>query len=195
MTWSSFRNSIFAAALVVGVLTVGMPSVKAQGGPPSPALMAKFKAWGKYNEQHKKLTTLGDQIGKISKLNEDASNGLDKAQSTKLLALLNPVKNKAELTDDEASALNKKIGNLLTVKQIKALTLIEAPSEKWKKARGAGGGRGGAGGGFDMSKFPDPPAHGYNPLNGDSFPMAMARPMVKQAMQQFFVGLEKRAKG
>ncbi len=194
MSLKKITNSILAAALLVGALTVTAPSAKAQGGPP-PALMAKFKAWGKYMEQHKKLTALGDQISKIGKLNDDPANALDKAQAGKMLALLSPVKSKAILTDDEASVLNKKIGNLLTVKQIKALTLIESPSEKWKKG-GAGGGRGGAGGGMpDANKFPDPPAHGWNPLNGETFPMAMARPMVKQGMQQFFAGLEKRAKG
>ena len=58
---------------------------------------------------------------------------------------------------------------------------------------GGPGGPGMGGPGMGMA-FPDPPKGNYNPLNADTFPYAMARPMVKKSMSDFVTTLQKQAK-
>ncbi len=194
------QNKVRVLAALAGTLLAGSPNAQAQppGGPP-PGMMQKIKAWQKWGDQHKKLTLLGDQLFQIEKMDGEAGYGLSKGQAGKMLQILNPWRLKTNMTEDQASGLNKQIGNVLTIKQVKRLTQIEPPSVTMKK-RGFGGGRprpgggrpGGApGGGFPQ--IPDPPKTGWNPLNADSMPFAQARPEMKRRTNAFFASLQHKA--
>ena len=202
---NKIRVSLAALALA-GTLLVGSPNAQAQppGGGMPPGLMQKIKAWQKWGDQHKKLTLLGDQLFQIEKMDGEAGYGLSKGQASKMLQVLNPWRLKTNMTEDQASGLNKQIGNVLTIKQIKRLTQIEPPSVTMKKRGFGGGGPGGGGarpgggggrpggppGGFNL---PDPPKTGWNPLNADSMPFAQARPEMKRRTNAFFASLQHKA--
>ena len=193
--WRGICRGVAAIALA-GALLVGARNAQAQppGGMP-PGLMQKIKAWQKWGDQHKKLTLLGDQVFQIEKMNAEPAYALNKGQSGKMLQILNPWRSRPTMTEDQASGLNKQIGNVLTMKQIKRLTQIEPPSVTMKK-RGFGGGPGGKpgggppGGGFN---FPDPPRAGWNPFNADTIPFAQARPEMKRRTDAFFASLQHKA--
>ena len=181
-----------AGIALAGTLLGGAPNAGAQppGGMP-PGMMQKIKAWQKWQEQHKKLTLLGDQVFQIEKMDQEPSYTLNKGQASKMLQILAPWRSRPSMTEDQASSLNKQIGNVLTMKQIKRLTQIEPPSVTMKK-RGFGGGRPGGGrpgggpGGPPGGGFPDPPKGGWNPFNADTIPFAQARPEMKRRTDMFF---------
>ena len=137
---------MLVAGLFAGTLFVGSPNAQAQppGGMP-PGRMQKLKAWQKWDDQHKKLTLLGDQFFQIEQINAEPAYSLSKGQAGKMLQILNPWRLRTTMTEDQASGLNKQIGNVLTTGQIKRMTQIEPPSVTMKK-RGFGGGRPGGGG-------------------------------------------------
>ena len=54
-----------------------------------------------------------------------------------------------------------------------------------------GGGRMGGGGDF---KIPDPPKHGYNPLNPSTLPFEGMRPRAQKNLDEFTAKMQARAK-
>ena len=191
---------LLTGVALAGALFVGRPNAQAQppGGMP-PGMMEKIKAWQKWQEQHKKLTLLGDQVFQIEKMNEEPSYALSKGQAAKMLQILNPWRSRTAMSEDQATSIYKQVGNVLTTKQIKKMTQIEPPSVTMKK-RGMGGMGGGArpgagspppgGAGF---KFPDPPKSGWNPFNAATFPFEQARPAMQKRTNDFFASLQHRA--
>ena len=188
---NKIRVTLTAAALA-GTLFAATPNAQAQppGGMP-PGMMQKIKAWQKWADQHKKLTLLGDQVFQIEKMDAEPNYALSKGQAGKMLQILNPWRGRTSMTEDQASGLNKQIGNVLTIKQIKRMTQIEPPSVTMKK-RGLGGGAGVPKPG-GMPALPDPPRSGWNPFNAETIPFAQARPELKRRNEAFFASLQHKA--
>lgn len=215
------RNGVrfgLAALLVVGVCAVSVPGAQAQGGPGGggfqmpPQMRAKMEAWRKFRDQHKNLSTLGDMLFQIQEMNKDAGYQLDKKQSASMLKIIGPWRAKKTINEDQAKDVSKRMGAVLTVKQLKKMSTIPPPG---RRARGGGGGRpggpGGPGGGGGLAgtrpggpggggrpggfTFPDPPKQGWNPFNPDTLPFERMRPMAKTRMNEFVASLNKQAKG
>ena len=131
-----------AALALMGTLLIGARNAQAQrpGGGMPPGMMQKMKAWQKWNDSHKKLTLLNDEVFQVEKMNAEPAYALSKGQAVKMLQILNPWRLRPSMTEEQASALNKQISNVLTMKQVKRMKQIEAPSARMRN-RGFGGGR------------------------------------------------------
>jgi hypothetical protein len=205
----SIRWIVPAAAVVV--IASLAPAVNAQGGPggfnPPPALMAKFKAWQKWRDNHKNVNKLQTTLFAFRELEKDPSTKITKDQAKKIVPVLKAWRNKPVMTDDQAKDVNKQLTASLNDKQLKTLATAPNPMQGGRGFGGgarpgggaAGGGAGGGGGGMaqmDPSKFPDP--KDFNPLNPDSSPFKSMNPQrfseMKGKFAEFVASLEARAK-
>ena len=194
---------LVATTVLAGLAIVSAPKANAQfGGGMPPEIQKKIAAWRKFQESHKKLTSLGDLLYQLSEITKDPGYAPDKSQSKKILAVVNANKSKTTLTEDQAGSIAKGISKALNVKQIKKMATIETPSQKAKKGfggggggrPGGGGGRPGGGAGGGGFKFPDPPAKGWNALNPDSMPESPFKAAAKTRMAAMIGDLSKIAK-
>ena len=213
------------AMLTATVLSLGSICVAAQGAPGGqggfqmpPEAQAKIKALQKWRDEHKNLTTLGTTLYQVEEINKDSAVKLDKAQSGKMLAILNTWKSKDTMNEDQAKTVTKQINGFLNDKQIKKMTTIKPRFGGGRMGGGPGGPGGGAGGPrpsggaggpggpggpggakMDPSQIvkmiPDPPKKPYNPLNPDSFYIERVKPMLKKNMDDFTSALQKQNKG
>jgi hypothetical protein len=218
------RNTIrlaLATVLAAGAFAIGSPRANAQGGfgggpgggQMPPEIQAKIKAWQKFRDAHKNLTNFGDMLFQVEKMNDDPGAKLDKKQSGALLNLLKPWRTKTTMSEDDAKGLSRKIGGLMTEKQLKAMNKIEPPSRRMRGGGGGrpggggpggpgGGGPGGPGGGARPGggrpgggfTFPDPPAKAWNPLNPDTLPFERMRPQAKKNLDEFVGKLAQQSK-
>jgi len=189
----AFRSALVAALALAGAAASN--PAKAQGGfQMPPEMKKKIAAWQKWQEDHKKLTLLSDQIGQIGEMNLMPGYELDKKSATTILQLISANKAKTSLSEEEAGALAKGLTSALTVKQIKKMTTIEPMSVKRRKQAQANMGKAPAGGGGGGFKMPDPPAKGWNPFNPDSLPFEAFRPIAKKNLDKFVGDLTARTK-
>ncbi len=203
MNW---RTVVSAAALMMG-LGMSAPHAQAQGGPGGgfqmpPEIQAKIKAWQKWSEAHKGISSMGTLMYQVEQLDKMPGYELNKPQATKLLGIIKPWRTKPEMSDDQAKSVAKSITGLLTDKQVKKMTTIESPFGRRGGGGGAGGGRPGGGApggggarpggapGGGMPKIPDPPKGGYNPLNPDTLPFEQMRPRMKKSLEDFTAELQ-----
>ena len=185
------------------------PTAFAQGGGPGgfnppPALMAKFKAWQKWRENHKNINKLQQTLMAYRELEKDPSTKVTKDQAKKLVPVFKAWKNKPAMSDDQAKEVNKQLTAPLNDKQLKALATAPNPMQGGRgfgggarTGGGPGGGRPGGGGmNMDPSKFPDP--HDFNPLNPETSPFKTMNPQrfneMKGKYNEFIASLEQRAK-
>jgi hypothetical protein len=189
-----------AAALVVSI----GPAAVAQGGGPSPEMMAKFQAWRKFNENNKNLDRLRKTLMGFREIEKDPKTQFNKQQAREILAVIKQWRNKPALTDDQAKTINRALTKSLTEAQIK---LLAAASDPMRGGRGFGGGSRPAGGGpggmgrpgagmANPANFPDP--RPYNPLNPDTSPFKAVNPeghkRMVQLLNEFVRKLETTAK-
>lgn len=162
-------------------------------------LQAKQKAWQRWRDNHKNVNSLQQTMMGFQVLEKDPKTALTPAQAKVVVPILKAWRKKPVITDDQARAVNKQLGGVLTDKQLKAIASAPRPGQG---GRGFGGGArmgGGAAGGasgrapaFDISKFPDPTD--YNPLNPDSLPFAGMRGRIAGRMDAFIKSLADRAR-
>lgn len=205
MTLKNVLKMSIATLAVVGTMTMITPNAAAQppggGGGMPPEMMAKFKAWGKWREQHKNISTLQDMMFQVREVDKEATTKFDKKQAASLLKILKEWRNKPTMTDDQAKAVSKQVASVMTEKQLKKMATVVPPG-RGGRGGGMGGGRPGGGGGAPGGrpggpggggfKFPDPPKGGYNPLNPDTSPFEQFRPMMKKSMDDFTTALSAR---
>ena len=196
-----------ATLLVAGACAAMTPGAKAQGGggfQMTPEMQAKIKAWQKWRESHKNISTLQTMLYQVREVDKDPTTQLDKKQAGKMLSIMKTWRNKPTMTDDQAKEVSKQVGAILNEKQLKKMSTIQTPWQRRGGGGGGGGGRppggGGGGGGARPAggsggfKFPDPPAGGYNPINPDTLPFEQMRPQAKASIDGFMADLSKQAK-
>src|SRR5438105_2558933 len=90
-----WMNRFVKFALPATALAVFAPAVLAQGPPGgggpggfqmTPEMQARMKTMQKFRENHKHLSTLGDTLRSLPRLEEDPKTSFNKDQSKKLLA-------------------------------------------------------------------------------------------------------------
>ena len=203
-------RSVFASVAVIGTLALLQVGAIAQppGGGMPPEIAAKIKLWQKYSETHKKQTSLSQTLRKVEGMNKEDDYKLDKAQASKMLAIMNSWAKKGPMTEDEAGTVTKQINAFLTIKQIKKMTTMPNGFGRQGGGGGMGGGRPGGGmgapgggrpggpggarpGGFT---FPDPPKTGMNPFNAETVPAGMIKDMTTKSLSDFREALMSQSK-
>jgi len=210
-------RKLFLPAAVAVAATVLASGLLAQEGPGGfqlpPQVMAKLKAWEKWNANHKHVSALQQTMMGLGQLEQGSRTKFTKAQARQILPILKAWRNKPKITDDQALTINKQLTAPLNEAQLKKLASIP----QFGRGRGAGGSgsppQGGPGGpsqgsqggprpggprGFDPSKIQIPDPQDYNPLNPDTNPFLKTMPQMKamaqKGMSDFMAMLEARAK-
>ncbi len=144
----SWKTTISTLGLASVCCLVSVPGVRAQGpgGGMPPEIAAKIKAWGKWRDAHKGISNVQTLFYQVEQMDKEKGYELNKVQSGKLLGIMKPWRTKPEMSDDQAKSMMKSVTGMLTDKQVKKMTTIQAP---WARQGGGGGGGrpGGAGGG------------------------------------------------
>ena len=216
------RLTLWAGAmllLITAIAAVAQPPPGAGGFQMTPEMQKQIEAWRKWREAHKYTFQLTSTLRALQDIDKDPKTKLAPAQAKKILAVLQPYRNKPKMTQDDAKNALKGIKAALNVNQLNAIARIEA--ERRNRRGGPGGmggggmgmrpggtggqpggapgarpggapGAGGApGGGFRM---PDPSQmKDFNPFKPDT-----STPFGQQAADrwnQFFKGLQQRASG
>ena len=198
----SWKTTVSTLGLTGVCCLVSVSGARAQGpgGGMPPEIAAKIKAWGKWRDAHKGINNVQTLFYQVEQMDKEKGYELNKVQSGKLLGIIKPWRNKPEMSDDQAKGVMKSVTGMLTDKQVKKMTTIQAP---WARQGGGGagggggsrpGGGGGRPGGAGGFKFPDPPKGGYNPLNPDTLPFEQMRPMAKKNMDEFTAELQAKSK-
>lgn len=133
-----------------GAVKGGAPGGRGQGGPGGPGMgqmppemQAKFKAWQKYNDDHKSLGDLQTLMRKVEQLDQEKGYELDKAQAGKIVAIMKSWRSKPEMTNAQAAGVMKSVTGVLNAKQTAKLATIQV---RGRGMGGPGGRRGGPGG-------------------------------------------------
>ena len=72
-------------------------------------MMAKFKAWQKWRDNHKNITALQQTLGGFQLMEQDPRTQLNKAQAHTVLAVLGKWRAKPVMTDAQARQVNQQI--------------------------------------------------------------------------------------
>lgn len=187
------------SALAVTALCVSAVSAQAPGAPQmTPQMQARMKAWTKFRDTHKNVSSLQQTLFGLSALEKDSKTKLTKAQSKTILAAIQPWRKKPVMSDAQALKLNKQITGTLTQSQLKKIITAPRMGQRSGGMRRPSAGAPGTGTRgdrprqFDLSKFPMPKE--YNPLNPDTLPQERMRTMAKQRMADLTKLLTARAK-
>lgn len=187
----------WAMALTAAVFTVTAAQAQGPGGggfQPSPQMMAKFKAWQKWRDNHKNISALQQTLGGIQAMEQDPRTKLNKTQARTVLAILSKWHTKPVMSDAQARAVNQQITTPLNLTQIKMIVTAS------QRRRGFGGGQGRPGGGqgrpggggrpggFNPASMPNP--KDYNPLNPSSLPFERTRARSAQRLTQLMAQLK-----
>jgi len=164
--------------------------------------------WSQMREKYKYTSQLMQMTQHIAIIDRDSKYTLTKAQAKKVLGVLQPLRKKPKLTQDEAKATLKKLKPIFTVKQLNAMAKIKPPSRGPRTGGGYSGGQGGPGGGPPGG---GPPGGGQPGANRPSFdPNAMKdfNPFCSKVKaddefaarrarrwNQFFTAMDNKAKG
>ena len=173
MSWKIIASAFSLAGVCClisasGVLAQGPP--KAGGAPPrpggpggfggfqmTPEQQKKAEAWKKWTDAHKGIGDLQTMLRKVERLDKEPGAELNKAQATKLLAIIDPWRTKKEMTNDQANGVMKSVSAMLTPAQVTKLATMQ-------------GGRGGGPGGFGGGGRPGGPGGGPRAGTGGAAP-------------------------
>ena len=123
--------------------------------------------WSQMREKYKYTFQLMQMTRHIADIDKDPKYTLTKAQAKKVLVVLQPLRKKPKLTQDEAKSTLKKLKPIFTVKQLNAMAKIKPPHRGPGMSGGGYGGQGGPPGG-------GPPGGGQPGANRPNFdPNAM----------------------
>jgi hypothetical protein len=203
--------------LITAVAAVAQPPPGAGGFQMTPEMQRQREAWRKWREAHEYTFRLTNTLRALIEIDKDPKTKLTPAQAKKILAVLQPYRNKPKMTQDDAKNALKGIKAALNVNQLNAIARIEAERRNRRGGPGGGGmgmrpggpggalggapgarpggagGRpgGGPGGNFRM---PDPSQmKDFNPFKPDtSTPFGQRS---AEMWNQFFNGLQQRAGG
>jgi hypothetical protein len=184
------------------------------GGQMPPEMQAKMKAWQKWRESHKNISSLQTMLFQIRQIDKDPTTQITKPQAAKILPVLKSWRHKPAMSDDQAKQVSKKIGAVLNEKQLKKMSTFQprgrggmggpggggrmggGPGGPGGGPGGGGGGRfgGGPGGGGRRGGFPDPPTGDFNPLNPESRPGGQGGGRFGRSVDELITTLEQRAK-
>lgn len=194
--------------LWTGVLLMVITAIAATAQPPpgaggfqmTPEMQRRMEEFRKWREAHKYTFQLTSTLRGLEMLDRDAKTKLTPAQAKKILAVLQPLRNKPKMTQDDAKKALKQIKAALTVNQLNALARFEA--ERRNRRGGPQGGPGGGGMGMrpggmggprpqmpNLSQMKD-----FNPFK----PNPQMGPFGQRAAEywdHFFKGLQQRASG
>lgn len=202
--------------LVAAMAAMAQPPPGAGGFQMTPEMQRRMEEFRKWREAHRYTFQLTSTLRGLDDLDKDPKTKLTAAQAKKILAVLQPLRNKPKMTQDDAKNALKQIKAALTVNQLNALARMEAerrnrrggpggpggPGGAGMRPGGPGGapgarpgGPGGAGGAGGRFQMPDPSTmKDFNPFN--------PRPEMGQFAQRgaeywktFFSGLQQRAAG
>ncbi len=157
--------------LITAVAAVAQPPPGAGGFQMTPEMQKQMEAWRKWREAHKYTFQLTSTLRALIEIDKDPKTKLTPAQAKKILAVLQPYRNKPKMTQDDAKNALKGIKAALNVNQLNAIARIEA--ERRNRRGGFGGPGAGAGGGMGMR--PGGPGGAPGPRPGGA-PGAGGRP-------------------
>lgn len=137
--------------LWIGMLLMVITAIAATAQPPpgaggfqmTPEMQRRMEEFRKWREAHKYTFQLTSTLRGLKMLDRDAKTKLTPAQAKKILAVLQPLRNKPKVTQDDSKNALKQIKAALTVNQLNALARFEA--ERRNRRGGPGGGTGGGG--------------------------------------------------
>jgi len=194
-----FSIRTILSTLAVTALCVSVVSAQAPGGVQmTPEMQSRMKAWAKFRDTHKNISSLQQTLFGLSELEKDPKTKLTKSQAKTILGVLQPWRKKPVMTDAQALKLNKQITGTLTQSQLKKIVAAPRIGQRSGGMRRPPEGAPGAGTRgdrprqFDPSKFPMPKE--YNPLNPDTIAQERMRTMAKQRMNELTKLLTARAK-
>lgn len=119
--------------LIVASSCIAQGMMGGQGGP-----------FAQFREEHKFTFQLMQMVRHIGIINDDPKHTLTPAQAKQVLAVLNPLKAKPKLTQDQAKQALKDLKKIFTVDQLNAMAKIKMPMRR--PGMGGPGGPGGPGG-------------------------------------------------
>ena len=134
--------------LITAVAAVAQPPPGAGGFQMTPEMQKQIEAWRKWREAHKYTFQLTSTLRALIEIDKDQKTKLTPTQAKKILAVLQPYRNKPKMTQDDAKNALKGIKAALNVDQLNAIARIEA--ERRNRRGGFGGPGAGAGGGMGM---------------------------------------------
>ncbi len=136
------RVTLYISAFVVmaAMAAVAQPPPGAGGFQMTPEMQRRMEEFRKWREAHKYTFQLTSTLRGLEMLDRDAKTKLTPAQAKKILAVLQPLRNKPKMTQDDAKNALKQIKAALTVNQLNALARFEA--ERRNRRGGPGGGMG-----------------------------------------------------
>ncbi|GIV14909.1 MAG: hypothetical protein KatS3mg022_0344 [Armatimonadota bacterium] len=216
------RLTVWAGVLLLvmtAVAAIAQPPPGAGGFQITPEMQRQMEAWRKWREAHKYTFQLTSTLRALEEIDKDPRTKLTPAQAKKILAVLQPYRNKPKMTQDDAKNALKGIKAALNVNQLNAIARIEAER---RNRRGGFGGPGGGGMGMRPGapggppggapgarpggtpgaggrpggnfRMPDPSQmKDFNPFKPDT-----STPFGQRAAQrwnEFFKGLQQRASG
>lgn len=129
--------------ILTAIAAVAQPPPGAGGFQMTPEMQKRMEEFRKWREAHKYTFQLTSTLRGLEMLDKDAKTKLTPAQAKKILAVLQPLRNKPKMTQDDAKNALKQIKAALTVNQLNALARFEA--ERRNRRGGPGGGPGGGG--------------------------------------------------
>lgn len=196
--------------VVTAIAAVAQPPPGAGGFQMTPEMQKRMEEFRKWREAHRYTFQLTSTLRGLEVLDRDAKTKLTPAQAKKILAVLQPLRNKPKMTQDEAKNALKQIKAVLTVNQLNALARYEADRRNRRGGLGGGGmgmrpgGMGGPGGvpgarpggpGGARPQMPNPSQmKDFNPFK----PNPQMGPFGQRAAEywdSFFKGLQQRASG
>lgn len=195
--------------VVTAIAAVAQPPPGAGGFQMTPEMQKRMEEFRKWREAHRYTFQLTSTLRGLEVLDRDAKTKLTPAQAKKILAVLQPLRNKPKLTQDEAKNALKQIKAVLTVNQLNALARYEADRRNRRGGPGGGigmrpGGMGGPGSapgarpggpGGARPQMPNPSQmKDFNPFK----PNPQMGPFGQRAAEywdRFFKGLQQRASG
>ncbi len=139
------RWTLWAGVLVMvlsSVAAIAQPPPGAGGFQMTPEMQRRMEEFRKWREAHRYTFQLTSTLRGLEELDKDQKTRLTPAQAKKILAVLQPLRNKPKMTQDDAKNALKQIKAALNVTQLNALARIEAER---RNRRGGPGGPGGGG--------------------------------------------------
>lgn len=135
--------------VVAAIAAIAQPPPGAGGFQMTPEMQRRMEEFRKWREAHKYTFQLTSTLRAIEQIDKDPKTKLTSAQAKKILAVLQPYRNKPKMTQDDAKNALKGIKAALNVNQLNAIARIEAER---RNRRGGPGGPGPGGGGMGMMR-------------------------------------------
>lgn len=121
------------------------PQTKAQSTAPTqgaPGVAGGRGGFTQFRESHKYTFMLTRMMANIGRLEAEGNAPLTKQQAKTILAVVEPLRKKPTLTQDEAKQTATKVKAVLTAKQLTEMGKMKQPERRGGQGQGMGQGRG-----------------------------------------------------